>query len=106
MKKIKKKKSTGTDGLSQEQMLLGTKNLADPLLDIINDSIDTGYFPDDWKQALITPVLKKGNAEVLENFIQLKKKSKNTWLLSHYKLQISNLKFKFPYIYHYKSIYT
>ena len=42
--------------------------LADPLLDIINASIESGHFPSKWKQALITPVLKKGNAELLENY--------------------------------------
>ena len=35
IKKIKKKKSVGTDGMSQEQMVMGTKSLADPLLNIL-----------------------------------------------------------------------
>ena len=35
MKKIKNKKSVGCDGLSQEQMVMGTNSLSDPLLDII-----------------------------------------------------------------------
>ena len=35
MKKIKNKKSVGCDGLSREQMVMGTNSLSDPLLDII-----------------------------------------------------------------------
>ena len=49
-------------------MVMGTKSLADPLLNIINDSIESGYFPTEWKQALVTPVLKKGNSEDIENY--------------------------------------
>ena len=35
LKKIKKKKSAGSDGLSQEQLVLGANSRVDPLLDII-----------------------------------------------------------------------
>ena len=62
------KKSVGCDGMSQEQLVMGSKSLADPLLDIINNSIEAGYFPKDWKDALITPVHKKGSTELLENY--------------------------------------
>ena len=42
LKKIKKKKSSGGDGLSQEQMVMGAKSLVTPLTNIINQSIKSG----------------------------------------------------------------
>ena len=38
-KKIKKKKSSGSDGLTQEQLAFGMEELADPLQKIFNESI-------------------------------------------------------------------
>ena len=68
LKKLSKKKSSGLDGLSQENLILGTKNLLAPLTSIVNQSILQGVFPSDWKQAAVTPVLKKGNPQVLNNY--------------------------------------
>ena len=59
MKKIKKKKSARIDGLGQDQLILGSKTLTAPLNIIINESIKTGIFPEDWKEAKVTPILKK-----------------------------------------------
>ena len=68
LKKLNKKKSSGLDGLSQENLILGTKNLLAPLTSIVNQSILQGEFPSDWKQAAVTPVLKKGNPQLLNNY--------------------------------------
>ena len=68
MKKLNKKKSSGVDGLSQENLLLGRKNLMAPLTTIINKSIEEGEFPSAWKKALVTPVLKKGSPQSLNNY--------------------------------------
>ena len=65
---MKKKKSSGTDGLSQEHLVLGKENLIPPLTKIFNKSIDGGEFPAQWKDALVSPVLKKGNPELQENY--------------------------------------
>ena len=56
---LKKKKSAGIDGISQEQLVLGAKVLVVPLTRIINSSISSGEFPSMWKEALVTPILKK-----------------------------------------------
>ncbi len=56
---MKKKKSAGIDGISQEQLVLGAKVLVVPLTRIINSSISSGEFPSMWKEALVTPILKK-----------------------------------------------
>ena len=68
MKKLNKKKSSGLDGLSQEHLILGARNLISPLTAIVNKSIQQGEFPDGWKEAAVTPVLKKGNANQLNNY--------------------------------------
>ena len=65
---LKKKKSSGIDGLSQEHLVLGAKAFVIPLTRIINTSIVNGEFPDAWKEALITPILKKGVPTMKENY--------------------------------------
>ena len=59
MKKMKKKQSAGVDGLSQDKLVLGAKILVNSLLQIVNQSIREGQFPTQWKEALVTPVLKR-----------------------------------------------
>ncbi len=65
---VKKKKSAGVDGISQEQLVLGTKVLVLPLTRIINNSITNGEFLEKWKEALVTPILKKGDPTKKENY--------------------------------------
>ena len=55
-----KKKSSCWDELTQEQLILGSKIMAVPLPHIINHYIQSGTFPENWKEAYVTPVLKKG----------------------------------------------
>ena len=59
LRKMKKKKSSGVDGLSQEKFIDGVKVLASPLTKIVNTSILEGCFPSEWREALVTPVLKR-----------------------------------------------
>ena len=47
LKKLNKEKSSGLNGLSQENLLLGATNLAT----IVNQSIVEGEFPKEWKEA-------------------------------------------------------
>ena len=44
MSKMKKKKSSGVDGLSQSNLVLGKSVLAEPLTNIINKSISQGLY--------------------------------------------------------------
>ena len=66
--KLKNKSSSGIDGISQAQLIMGKNTLAGPITKIINQSIKEGVFPSNWKEALVTPVLKKGNPGLLENY--------------------------------------
>ena len=68
LKKIKNKKSTGSDGLSQEHLKAGSRSFKGPLTKIFNLSIRKGEFPKGWKEAMVTPVHKKGDKECLENY--------------------------------------
>ena len=68
LKKLNRKKSSGLDGVSQENLLLGAHNLVAPLTSIINQSIMEGEFPMEWKEAVVTPILKKGSPQILGNY--------------------------------------
>ena len=68
IKKLKSKHSSGTDGLSQKQLKSGVPTLAGPLHNIINKSISTGEFLNNWKEAIVTPALKKGDKTEFENY--------------------------------------
>ena len=65
---MKKKKSSGKDGVSQECLLMGKDVLKIPLTRIINNSIETGRFPDEWKEAIVAPILKKGDPTDKRNY--------------------------------------
>ena len=65
---MQKKKSAGNDGLSQEHLVDGATSLSIPQQKIINKSISTGTFPSKWKEATVTPVLKKGDKMELNNY--------------------------------------
>ena len=68
MKSMSKKKSKGNDGVSQECLLLGQEVLAAPITLIINNSISTGVFPETWKEAIVVPILKKGDPTDPKNY--------------------------------------
>ena len=68
LKKLKPKTSCGVDGISSEMIKLCKEELAGPLTIIINRSICSGVFPEDWKLAKITPLLKKGDPTLLKNY--------------------------------------
>lgn len=68
MDDMKKKKSAGLDGISQECLLMGSDIIAVPLTRIINTSIQSGIFPEEWKTAVVTPILKKGDQNDKTNY--------------------------------------
>ena len=68
MKQMAKKKSKGKDGIPQDCLLLGAEVLAKPLSEIINASVESGIFPDLWKEAIVVPILKKGDPKDPKNY--------------------------------------
>ena len=62
---------TGMDilGFYRELIKIAGHHIADSLLYIINDSLSNGLFPEDWKLARVTSVLKNsGNVDVMSNY--------------------------------------
>jgi hypothetical protein len=68
MKKMAKKKSKGNDSIPQDSLLLGLDVIAGPLTDVINTSISAGVFPEQWKEAIVVPILKKGDSKDTKNY--------------------------------------
>ena len=60
--------SSGFDGLSQELLKSISSVITLPLQKIINASIRSGCFPSEWKEAQISPILKKGSATDKSNY--------------------------------------
>ena len=56
------------DGLGQDQLAMGSPIVLTALTSIFNKSLNEGQFPQAWKEALVTPVLKKGDAKMKENY--------------------------------------
>ena len=68
LKSLKSKKSCGQDGITSEVLKLGAEFLVTPLTYMINTSIRTGKFPENWKIAKIVPLHKKGDRKEMKNF--------------------------------------
>lgn len=65
---IKGKSSCGVDNISPNLMKLAKNELAAPLTFLINKSFKTKTFPDNLKIAKITPVYKKGDPKLVDNY--------------------------------------
>ena len=65
---LKPKSSSGIDSISNKLLKLIKDHISEPIALIINQSFQTGKFPDHLKIAKITPVYKKGNNSYLSNY--------------------------------------
>ncbi|KAF2343362.1 hypothetical protein FHG87_025882, partial [Trinorchestia longiramus] len=61
-------KSTGPDGLGPQILKETAEVISEPLTNIFNRSLETGIVPDDWKRANVTPIFKKGNKQIPNNY--------------------------------------
>ena len=68
LRKIKRKKATGTDNLPANLLKYSSKAIAEPLTFIINLSLGTGVVPNDWKVARVLPLYKSGSRSSLDNY--------------------------------------
>ena len=68
IQRISPKNSTGFDDISTILMKKITPIILDPLTIIINQSLCTGIFPDHLKIAKVTPLFKKGDPHLLDNY--------------------------------------
>ena len=63
-----KKKAKYSDSLPTQLPLATIGLIAEPLALIINQSLNTGIFPDKFKFTKITPIYKKDNKHFTENY--------------------------------------
>ena len=61
-------KAHGYDDISNRMIKLCGKSVVKPLPMVFNNCIDTGTFPDIWKQSTIIPVHKKGDTQIFDNY--------------------------------------
>ena len=62
------KTSSGIDGLSMKILKMIKNTIVDSLTLIINQSLNTGIFPENLKKAKVLPLFKKGDAHIIDNY--------------------------------------
>ena len=61
LKELKPHKASGPDGIPTRILILAADQLAPVLTAIFQSSLDVGALPTEWKDALISPIYKKGD---------------------------------------------
>ena len=64
-------KTHGHDEISIRMIKICDEALVKPLSLIYNNCIDTGVFPDIWKKSNIVPVYKRGDKQIIDNYIPI-----------------------------------
>ena len=68
IRKINPNKATGSDGISGKILLLFDESVILPLQIIFTNILSTSLYPDMWKLANVTPILKKGDKQLIKNY--------------------------------------
>ena len=68
IRKINPNKATGSDGISGQMLLLCDVSVILPLQIIFTNILSTSTYPDMWKLANVTPILKKGDKQLIKNY--------------------------------------
>ena len=61
-------KATGSDRISGKLLRISARGICHSLSLLFNSSLKTGEFSSEWKEALVTPVYKKGEKEIVCNY--------------------------------------
>ena len=80
---IKPHKASGPDRIPNRLLKELASELAPILAALYNQSLSTGELPDDWSNALISPVFKKGNVHLASNYRPVSLTSVACKLLKH-----------------------
>jgi hypothetical protein len=68
LRKLKRKKAPGRDGIQNESWIYGTEREVDRLLEIMNGVWKGEGFPQEWKEGIICPIYKKGEKNTASNY--------------------------------------
>ena len=68
LKKLKRKKASGPDHLPPNLIKDSANIIAKPIAYVINLSLRSGLFPDEWKIARVVPLHKSGTRDNFENY--------------------------------------
>jgi hypothetical protein len=68
LRDLKEKKSPGPDDIPNILLKRCRESLAWPLSILYKKSLDEGRLPQDWRDAIVAPIYKKGNKTVCENY--------------------------------------
>ena len=68
VRKINPNKATGSDGVSGNMLLLCDDSVSIPLQIIYSNILSTSIYPDIWKLAIVTPIFKKGDKQLINNY--------------------------------------
>ena len=66
--KLNVNKSTGPDEIHPQLLKELVEYVSEPIAFIFNKSMEGGSLPNDWKRAYVSPIFKKGNRNVAENY--------------------------------------
>ena len=61
-------KASGSDGISGHMLLLCDNSIVLPLKIIFKNILETSSYPDIWKRANVTPIFKKNDKQVIQNY--------------------------------------
>lgn len=68
LKKLKKRKAPGQDGIMNEAWMIGKELVKDNLTETLNQIWKRENVPDKWKIGTVKPIFKKGKKEKVENY--------------------------------------
>ena len=68
IRKLNPTKANGSDGISGQMLLLCDDSVILPLRIIFRNILSTAIYPDIWKLANVTPIFKKGDKQLIQNY--------------------------------------
>lgn len=69
--KLKNKNTAGNDGINSKILKIMFPFISLPLTSMINSSVQYGIFPEMMKTALVIPLHKKGDVQIIDNYRQI-----------------------------------
>ena len=83
LKHLKPHKASGPDNIPTRLLIMVAEEIAPMLTTIFQTSLDTATVPSDWREALITPLYKKGPRNIIANYSPVSLTSVVSKMLEH-----------------------